>query len=264
MTDVERFRLRRSRRLAARERMDDEEENANNGGKKGGHGNTKLPYGLCHKYGIEIQKGWQPRDAWDALAEKGVTPGDEFAKRGSKQTTIETKLGTYKNTRVEKYGNRYLIKGDMQPTGKEGYGSKGVDNVQIAAYTNKKEMFARLKEHGITSVVDPDTGEKVNPMKMDLPKVVAQKGDSRYTDLVLGIRSNKYGVPFERKGFTLVAKDFDGKKVAMGTFDSPKQARDYAMEKLKCKKEDIRETRDYKEKVRPKIAESNSLYRHWA
>ena len=266
MNDIEKYRMRRSRRLAARKRMDDEEESnkPNNGGGNGGHGNTKLPYGLCHRYGIEIGKGWQPRDAWDALAEKGVTPGDEFAKRGSKQTTLKTKLGTYKNTRVEKSGDKYLIKGDMQPTGKEGYGSKGVDNVQIAAYTNKKEMFARLKEHGITSVVDPDTGEKVNPMKMDLPKVVAKKGDRLYTDLVLGIRSSKYGDPYEKKGFTLVAKDFDGKKVTMGTFDSPKQARDFAVDKLKCKKEDLRETKDYKERVRPKIAEKNSLYRYWA
>ena len=265
MTDVERYKIRRSRRIAARKRMDDEEEgnNANNGGGKVNHGNTKLPYGLCRRHGIEIQKGWQPRDAWNALADKGITPQGEFSKRGAKQTTLKTKLATYKNTKVEKYGDKYVIRGDMQPTGKSGYGSKEEKNVSIASYTNKKEMFARLKEHGISSVKDPDTGETVNPMKMELPKVVAQKGDRRYTDLVLGIRANKYGKPYDRKGFTLFAKDFDGKKVSMGVFDSPKEAVDYASGDLKCKKEDLRETRDYKQVVRPMIAETNSLYRYW-
>ena len=265
MTDVERYRVRRARRMAKR-RMDDESEetNANNGGRKsGGHGNTKLPYGLCKRYGINVEKGWQPRDAWEALASKGVTPKGEFEKLSGKQTTLKTKLGTYKNTRVEKFGDKYVIKGDMQPTGKEGYGSKGEKDVHIASYGSKKEMFARLREHGISSVKDPDTGKIVNPMKMDLPKVVAQKGDRRYADLVMGIRANKYGKPFDRKGFTLFAKDFDGKKVQMGVFDSPKDARDFAEKTLKCKKEDLRETKEYKEKVRPMIAETNSLYRYW-
>ena len=268
MTDVEKYRARRSRRIAERKkRMDDEEEannGGNNGGKKsGGHGNTRLPYGLCRRYGIEIEKGWQPRDAWEALSGKGVTPEEEFGKRSGKKTTFKTKLATYKNTRVEKFGDKYIIKGDMQPTGKEGYGSRGEKNVQIASYASKKEMFARLREHGISSVKDPDTGKTVNPMKMDLPRAVAQKGDRRYVDLIMGIRANKYGRPFERRGFTLFAKDFEGKKVQMGVFDSPKEARDYAERYLKCKKEDLRETREYKEKVRPMIAETNSLYRYW-
>lgn len=269
MTDVERFRIRRSKRLAEkRSRADADEEEANNGGNNrgnsgGGHGNTRLPYGLCKRYGIEIGKGWQPRDAWDALAGKGVTPSEEFAKRGAKQTTLKTGLATYKNTRVEKFGSQYIIRGDMQPTEKSGFGSKETKGVQIASYANKKEMFARLKEHGITSVKDPDTGETVNPMKMDLPKVVAQKGDRRYTGLVIGIRASKSGRPYDRKGFTLFAKDFDGKKVQMGTFDSPKEAFDYATGKLKCKKSDLKETRDYKKVVRPMIAETNSLYRYW-
>ena len=259
MTDVEKYRARRSRRMAERKkRMDDEaeERNVNNGGGKGrGHGNTKLPYGLCKRYGINVEKGWQPRDAWDALASKGVTPEGEFGKLSGKQTTLKTKLGTYKNTRVEKFGDKYIIKGDMQPTGKEGYGSKGEKDVQIASYASKKEMFARLREHGISSVKDPDTGKTVNPMKMDLPKVVAQKDDRRYTELVMGMRRSKYGKPFDRKGYTLFAKDFEGKKVQMGVFDSPKEAREYAEKRLKCKKEDLKETKDYKEFVRPTIEE---------
>ena len=30
-------------------------------------GNNRLPYGLCLKYGIEIQDQWKPSDCWKAL-----------------------------------------------------------------------------------------------------------------------------------------------------------------------------------------------------
>ena len=49
----------------------DEENNQQN---SGSHGNTRLPFGLCRRYGIEIGKDWTPKDAWDALKGKGVTP----------------------------------------------------------------------------------------------------------------------------------------------------------------------------------------------
>ena len=254
MNAVDRFRIRRDRRINARKRLDDEEEANNGGGKKGGgHGNTKLPYGLCLREGIEIGKDWSPRDAWGALADKGITPAGEFAKRKGGGNTFKTGLATYKNTHIEKYGDSYIIRGDMVP---DGEGGKGYENAKIAAYTNKKELFARLREHGIKKIKDPDTGEVVNPMKMDLPRVVAKDGDHMYTDLVLGIRASKTGRPYDRKGYTLAAKGFDGKKKIVGTFDSPKQAMDYATGKLKCAKEDLRETKDYKEMVKPRVLES--------
>lgn len=67
---VEEFRKRRNSRLAYR--LDDE-ENENNGGESGGHGNVRIPYGLCQREGITIEAGWTPRDAWNALAEKGYS-----------------------------------------------------------------------------------------------------------------------------------------------------------------------------------------------
>ena len=89
---VERYRNRRDARLYVR--MDDEEEEPNNkkgggsgGGRKGGgggRGNTRLPFGLCQRFGIQIGKDWGPSEAWDALAEKGITPKGAFdrLKRG--------------------------------------------------------------------------------------------------------------------------------------------------------------------------------------
>lgn len=41
-------------------------------------GNTRLPFGLCQKYGIALPKDATPRDAWDALAGRGITPQQVF------------------------------------------------------------------------------------------------------------------------------------------------------------------------------------------
>ena len=100
---VSEYRQRRAERLAARGakpqykpsvNMDapgEEEEGQNNnqhrGGRRGGasssgggHGNTKLPFGLCKRFGIEIGADWTPKDAWDALADKGITADGAYAR----------------------------------------------------------------------------------------------------------------------------------------------------------------------------------------
>lgn len=46
---------------------------------KESHGNTRLPFGLCERYGIQLPNGATPRDAWDALKGKtGLTPDDFY------------------------------------------------------------------------------------------------------------------------------------------------------------------------------------------
>ena len=74
---VEQYRQRRDERLISR--FDDgEDENANNVSSKRGHGNTKIPYGLCQREGIQIDPKWSPKDAWEALAGKGYKAGDVY------------------------------------------------------------------------------------------------------------------------------------------------------------------------------------------
>lgn len=47
--------------------------------KKEDNGNTRLPFGLCGRYGIPIGKDWTPRDAWEALRKKtGITPEQAY------------------------------------------------------------------------------------------------------------------------------------------------------------------------------------------
>lgn len=54
-----------------------------------------LPYGLCERYGIRLEKNARPRDAWDALARKGITPEKVYKqlreKEGNKRDTLATK-----------------------------------------------------------------------------------------------------------------------------------------------------------------------------
>lgn len=96
MDHVLKFRKRRIQRLEkrfgeyhgpARFDADDDSEGSNNrpsqGG--GGHGNTKIPFGLCQREGIQIGQDWTPKDAWDALAGKGCSASDvytELLKKG--------------------------------------------------------------------------------------------------------------------------------------------------------------------------------------
>lgn len=57
---------------------DDDANNVSNSGDNGFHGNTRIPFGLCQREGIQIGKDWTPKDAWDALAGKGYTAGDVY------------------------------------------------------------------------------------------------------------------------------------------------------------------------------------------
>ena len=76
---IEQYRRRRAERMSARMDADSDDETASAGGaKKGGHGNTKIPFGLCQREGIEIQKGWTPEDAWKALEGKGYSAGETY------------------------------------------------------------------------------------------------------------------------------------------------------------------------------------------
>ncbi|MCD8201921.1 MAG: hypothetical protein LUD47_07645 [Clostridia bacterium] len=63
-----------------------------------GHGNTRLPYGLCQKYGIDLPEKTTPKQAWEALKGKGISPTEAYSylqKHGSMEG-FEPKKGTLK------------------------------------------------------------------------------------------------------------------------------------------------------------------------
>lgn len=55
-------------------------EKKDGGGKKIPSWATRLPFGLCKRYGISLPKNATPRSAWEALAGKGVSRADIYAK----------------------------------------------------------------------------------------------------------------------------------------------------------------------------------------
>lgn len=255
---VAEYRKRRQQRLDARFHRDAPEEEANGNNntpvkRTGGHGNTRLPFGLCQRYGIDVDSSWSPRDAWDALAKKGVTPDAEFAKRNGGTSFIKTRSGaTFKNLSSTKASNgRYTLRGDFTDHTLSGREITAPDSA-FHTFLNKEEMYACLQEHGISRFKDPDTGEMVNPSKMKLPKTVAKVGETRYKDLVLGTRYNKTGHPYSRRGFTVTGTDFTGHRTTLKIFEKISDAKAYAT-KIGCKESDLRTSPDLKKYATPKI-----------
>lgn len=75
---VDEYRRRRAERLGIRLDADDDENTGRTGRRGGGHGNTKIPFGLCQREGIEVKPGWTPQDAWNALEGKGYSAGESY------------------------------------------------------------------------------------------------------------------------------------------------------------------------------------------
>lgn len=66
----------------------------------------RLPFGLCKRNGIDIGKGWTPRDAWDALKGAGVNPKETMKKwlddKKAKRKGAQSSVTTEKPSEVEK------------------------------------------------------------------------------------------------------------------------------------------------------------------
>lgn len=253
------YRKRRQMRLDAKAQNNNESEeptnepkNVNTGG--GGHGNTRLPFGLCQRYGIEIQKGWAPRDAWDALADKGVTPGSEFEKRKAK-TTVKSRFGReFRNihSKQNKDGS-YALYGDFDSTSPFSEKKETHTNSRMCDFNCKDEMYSFLKEQGVNRFKDPDSGKVVNPSKMDLPETVAKVGDRRYKELTLGFRRDRTGHVGYGRGYAITGQGYDGKRVVLKVFKNPKEAIDYA-KSIGCPNEKLRRTKDYEDYMKKGIA----------
>jgi len=278
---IEKFRRRRAERLAERgynikhdqyrnsggavkiskkellkglEHMDapeESEENNNNNPKppSGGHGNTRLPFGLCKRYGIEIQDSWTPRDAWDALAGKGITAEGAYRRlkkgedpgipdnppEGGTSTEGETPpveppeekqpVKTFKTEKGEEIKDLQTsyVSWRTSPYTIEGKGEDG--RSYYKRFPTRGDMMYFLKEKGIEEISDPETGEIVNPMETEFPEIVFKSrswDDKHYSDPSIGIRKERYAV---------YAKDFDGKKRVLEDFGSLAMAKEFLQDR---------------------------------
>lgn len=210
----------------------DDQQNENE--TTGGHGNTRLPFGLCKKYGIEVEDSWSPRDAWDALAGKGITPGEIYKKLKAGEPlepdmpeppkkdpvkTIDSGDGKYYLTGLyasKGWSSRgpapYVLRGkaewyDSVPEeDRHGYRSEWVGRF----YTTT-DLYLYLKKKGIEEFSDPETGELVNPVEMELPHVAYTDGERGYSAITLGVKGERY---------VLTGTDFEGKKRTIDDFST--------------------------------------------
>lgn len=163
----------------------DEEKKDNNGG---GHGNTKLPFGLCMRFGIEIGEGWTPSDAWDALAGKGITAEGAYdrLKKGEDPGTPDSGATKAASRSIKIIEHPYEVSDAVYEDGKlqlRGYDlGKDPDGsaIKIKEFTTKSELLRFLKEQGVEEFPDPDTGEVINPKEMEVPPAKTVKPE-RYS-----------------------------------------------------------------------------------
>ena len=130
---IEKYRRRRIQRL--RVRFDDDEENAgNNGGRRGGHGNTRIPFGLCQREGIQVDPKWTPKDAWNALEGKGYSAGETYAQLKKTGSTAKKAAGARMKTQR------------MQTRGLHGAFFKGAGLKKFQAFNTEFQKM-ELEEH---------------------------------------------------------------------------------------------------------------------
>ena len=216
---------------------DEEQQNNRRGGPRdsgGGHGNTKLPFGLCLKYGIEIGADWTPKDAWEALAGKGITPGEIYKKLKTGEELgpdVAPEPPKKEPVKTIDMGEKYFMSGlkarkgwgyrGATPWVLEGTAEwkdtvpeedrKGYRSSWLGKFATLTDMYHYLKKHGIEEFEDPETGEIVNPSEMDLPKMVYTDGERGYSALTLGMKKDRYAI---------TGTDFEGKKKAVEDFST--------------------------------------------
>lgn len=225
----------------------DDKQNNQQGGSGGtgggGHGNTRLPFGLCKRFGIEVESSWTPKDAWAALAGKGITvesaysrlkqgkdPGRPFKGAEPEKPKEPKKTFTSHGKEFsELKGKKYMWSED--PYRLEAHGE---DDHFYRSFHTKADLMKFLREKGVEEFEDPDTGEIVDPTKMELPESkfgVSEFGkQTYYKGVTIGMRKGKY---------TVIGTGLEGKKETMGEFRTLKSAQDY-LEKYGVASDDIK------------------------
>lgn len=254
----------------------DEEEPQQNNGRRGGgshgggHGNTRLPFGLCKKYGIEIGDDWEPRDAWDALAGKGITPASAYRKLSAGEeitpdVTPEPPHDPVKKLTESAYGGAeyedlhgskrsYMSRGSdpwllhgklIEGTGESSAGY--VPKSLWKSFKTKTDMFHYLKERGVEEFSDPETGELINPKEMELPRMLFKEREwdsSGFAEAAIGMKKGRYAV---------IGTDFDGKKKTLVEFRSLEEAEKWLAERG-VSEEDIKLSPALKKREKERVA----------
>lgn len=216
---IEQYKMRRDERLLSRFDDDDDGEKNVGGKKHGGHGNTKIPYGLCQREGIQIDPKWTPKDAWEALAGKGYSAGDVYKelkekgkiglKKAKKALTklVETHfpagmLGSSKKNTMEfaNYINEHCEDADISEFLSLGNSSKAQAVLDFKCKKTKSLGKSRVEASWyvvtgdlakITVTIPQLTGIKNESEKAVKARIFAHEW-THYIDLVSGDENKKY------------------------------------------------------------------------
>lgn len=255
---------------------DSEETQQQNAGSDGSHGNTRLPFGLCLKYGIEIGADWAPKDAWDALAGKGITPdgiyrklkageelGPDEAPEPPKKDPVKTIDGGekyyYKDLKARMgWGSRgatpWVLEGtpewkdEVPEEDRHGYRSSW-----LGRFATTTDLYYYLKEKGIEEFVDPETGELVNPTEMELPKKIWSDGERGYSAITIGMKKDRYAI---------VGTDFEGKKKTIEDFRSLSAAEEW-LAKRGVSEDDFKLSPALKKREKERVSWLTSDKKEW-
>lgn len=283
---VESYKRRRVERIMMRLDADDDESGNNNnrgGGSSassGGHGNTRLPFGLCRRFGIEIGADWGPKEAWEALSEKGIVAGDAYArlKRGedpgvptasasgadddtSESVEEQSEAPEPVKEPVKTFEEEGRTFGDLEARpcswSKEYYytltGKADDGRTFWRRFRTREDLYLFLKEKGVEEFIDPSTKDTVNPQEMELPRAIMSAGYGSFKDVSIGYVGGRYAV----KGTFM-----DDKKRTWRDFGSLSEA----MEALKDEgvaEEDIRLSPALKKREKDRVAWLTSDKKEW-
>ena len=173
---------RERRELRKKQRHTDDEDSEGESDK--GHGNTKLPFGLCQRYGIEVKNGWTPREAWEALEGKGVSPKEEYRKLKEKQKA-ESERAAKSVNRHESAKKDYLSReADVKEKRKELW-KKEIEarnrelDIEYGALRESKSLFMkaeqeRVKAKELRDLIDGRSKEEVQKEYEELGKRVKE------------------------------------------------------------------------------------------
>ena len=160
---IEQYKMRRDERLLSRFDDDDDGDKNVGGGKRGGHGNTKIPYGLCQREGIRVQPNWTPKDAWDALAGKGYSAGDVY-----RELKATGKIGAKKSETVKSNSLKEQIE-EIKALSKK---KKGVYTPEEISKAGKAAREMLEKEYM------PSLEKKISKLKNDFNVLEKEVNDS--------------------------------------------------------------------------------------
>lgn len=106
------------------------------------HGNTRLPFGLCKRYGIDLPENATPREAWDALYNNtGIQPKQAYA--DLKQSSATRKVISIQESALKYLNDKGISRYDKTTSSTDQWAEKKYYEI-MSKYDNGEKLELRL------------------------------------------------------------------------------------------------------------------------